>query len=750
MNRPMLNEYVYNMPEKFFSIIAILAIMISAFGFLGTSTAHAASVEVGFRDFRFGSGAVTSSPTGEKPESKLWWNDGYWWGSLYNSTAQSYRIYKLNWGTQTWADTGVPIDNRGMSKADVLWDGASQKLYVASHIFATDGGVPSADPSQWPRVYRYSYNSTTKTYSLDAGFPVNVAQNVTETLTIAKDSTGRLWITYVENTSVMVNHTLTSDLVWGTPFALPIADATTLKADDIASVIAFQGNKIGVMWSNQNNKKIHFAIHLDGNADNVWQAERTALPGPKCTGSCADDHINLKSIQVDDSGRVFAAVKTSQSAANAPLIMLLVRSLNGNWDSHVFSTVAYNQTRPVVLLDEEHNRLYMFAAGQADGVVYYKETDLNNIQFSSGPGTPFMQSSLDADINNASSTKQNLNSTTGLVVIASDPNTKYYLHNYLNLNTSGPTATATSTYTSSPTASPTATNTPLPPTNTPTATPTVTNTPLPTNTATTSPTATNTSLPTDTPLPTNTPTASNTPLPTDTPTITPTASNTPFATDTPLPTFTPTLAPDFIFADGFESGNFSAWSTNSNGGGDLSVSPAAALVGSQGMQALINDTTAMYAEDRTPNAEPRYRARFYFDPNSISMANGDTHTIFYGFSGSTSMLRIDFRWNSGVYQLQMRALDDGTVWSNTPWFTISDGPHVLEFDWQAATAVGANNGNLVFWLDGVQQSVVTGIDNDTRRMDTVRVGVVTGLDTGTLGTEFFDAFESRRNTYIGP
>ena len=219
---------------------------------------------------------------------------------------------------------------------------------------------------------------------------------------------------------------------------------------------------------------------------------------------------------------------------------------------------------------------------------------------------------------------------------------------------------------------------------------------------------------------------------------------------TNTPTATPTAGSDLIFADSFESGSFSAWTSASTGAGDLSVSPAAALVGANGMQAVINDTTSMYVEDKTPNLEPRYRARFYFDPNSVTMANGDMHTIFYGFSGSTSVLRVDFRFSAGAYQVMMRTLDNATTWSSTPWFTISDGPHAIEFDWQAATGPGTNDGSLTLWLDGVQQAVVSGINNDTRRMDTVRVGEVTGLDAGTSGTEYFDAFESRRQTYIGP
>lgn len=68
----------------------------------------------------------------------------------------------------------------------------------------------------------------------------------------------------------------------------------------------------------------------------------------------------------------------------------------------------------------------------------------------------------------------------------------------------------------------------------------------------------------------------------------------------------------------------------------------------------------------------------------------------------------------------------------------------------AAIAVGANNGGLTFWIDDVQQSNLTGVDNDTRRIDQVRLGAVSGVDDGTRGIYFFDAFEPRRSIYIGP
>jgi hypothetical protein len=71
-------------------------------------------------------------------------------------------------------------------------------------------------------------------------------------------------------------------------------------------------------------------------------------------------------------------------------------------------------------------------------------------------------------------------------------------------------------------------------------------------------------------------------------------------------------------------------------------------------------------------------------------------------------------------------------------------------DWRTSTAAGANNGGLTLWIDGVQQANLTGVDNDTRRIERVRLGAVAGIDTGTRGTYYFDAFESRSLTYIGP
>lgn len=209
---------------------------------------------------------------------------------------------------------------------------------------------------------------------------------------------------------------------------------------------------------------------------------------------------------------------------------------------------------------------------------------------------------------------------------------------------------------------------------------------------------------------------------------------------------------DLIFEDGFESGNFGRWTATSTlDGGDLSVSAVAALGGTRGMSILIDDTRALYVTDDTPNAEARYRARFKFDPNTLVMQNNQTHYIFYGYQGtSTVMLRLEFRINNGAYQVRGSVRRDDSTWATSSWYAISDGPHAIEIDWRAATAPGANNGGLTLWLDGVEKGVLSGIDNDTRRVDRIRFGAIAGLDAGTAGAYFFDDFKSTRQGYIGP
>jgi hypothetical protein len=455
------------------------------------------------------------APSGEKPQSKLWFNDGIWWGVLFNNETRNHEVYRFNWDAKTWSTTSLVVDRRIRASADVLWDGG--KLYTASAIIPGTSGVRS---DIW--LTRFSYNSATKTYSRDTGFPVTVTSRPVEAAVIDKDSTGKLWLTYTDSNgqggrSVFVAHSTTSDTNWIAPYVLPVSGANTLSDDDISALVSYNG-KMGVMWSNQNEDSMYFAFHNDGDPDNAWVLN-PALQGPKY----ADDHINLTSLQADESGQVFAAVKTSLDEINPPdsdepLVLLLILRNNGSWSRLTFGRVVDRHTRPIVIIDNENRKLYMFATVPVGtpytGAIYYKSLDLDgSMQFSSGPGIPFISNASHTRINNASSAKQTLNSSTGLLLIAGDDTSKYYFHNTLELGLDHPDSTPTPTPSLNSTPTYTSTFTPLP-TATDTPSPTMTFTPLPTATDTPSPTMTFTPLPTATDTPS--PTMTFTPLPTAT------------------------------------------------------------------------------------------------------------------------------------------------------------------------------------------------------------------------------------------
>jgi uncharacterized repeat protein (TIGR02543 family) len=424
-----------------------LFIGLAIVGRFATSGALAA-IDEGYRDFSFPNGlAGNGEPTGEKPESKLWWNDGFWWGSLWSTAGNAYHIHQLEENTQSWIDTGIPLDDRFDSRADVLWDGT--KLYVVSHILGLNAAATTAPSGERGELFRYSYNPATDIYTLDGGFPVEVTLGKSETLVIDKDSLGTLWVTYVEDAQVMVNHSLNgNDATWGVPYVLPVGSEANVDPDDISSIIAYKQH-VGIMWSNQagssgDTRNMYFAVHPDSAPDTTWTQVKAYDPS-------GDDHLNLKSLEADSAGNVFAVIKTSSSSA---LIVVLVCQNNvnacmnsGNWDAYpVYTSNTDRATRPILLIDETNRQLYVFTRnkdGSGDSGIYYKTSDMDNISFPSGIGTPFIGKPTDTGINDATSTKQNLNSTTGLVVLASDGGSNYYLHNYMSLG-SGNEPTITS------------------------------------------------------------------------------------------------------------------------------------------------------------------------------------------------------------------------------------------------------------------------------------------------------------------
>ena len=212
-------------------------------------------------------------------------------------------------------------------------------------------------------------------------------------------------------------------------------------------------------------------------------------------------------------------------------------------------------------------------------------------------------------------------------------------------------------------------------------------------------------------------------------------------------TITVDCGSDLIFADGFESGNVSGWSGAITGGGRLRVHPAAALEGSVGLLVLVLGPQPLFLVDSSPENEQLYIVSFSIDPNSVSMANGDSHTILSARDDvGAEQLRVALRYVGGAdrYQIMVMARLDTGNYRFASAFFIPDAPSEVEIEWQAASAPGANDGRVATWSDGVLQHDLSVFDNDQASIDEARFGPSMGIDPNTRGAYFLDDFQSFR------
>lgn len=365
----------------------------------------------------------------DKPQSKLWYAAGSWWGAL---TTAGGRVEVHLLSNHAWVSTGVLIDARSRATTDALWTGTT--LYTATR-----------DDQGELRVSRFAFDATRRTYTRATGFPVVVARGGTESMTIDRDSLGQLWAAWTQSKRVWVAHSLPGDdRTWTSPFAPGGGTDVTVSADDIAAVSAVPG-AIAVMWSDQESGAFRLARHPDGAPDDLWTVE-TPRQGPYA----ADDHINMKTVGTDADGRLLIAVKNStdlQTPAappSTPQVEVLARAPQGGWTSATIGTLADRLTRPLLLVDSVQGLLRaFFTVNNPDhGEVHWKTASLQTLAFPTGRGTPFVIWPA-TNINNASSSKLPVSPATGIVVLASDADASRYYHGELAPSSAVTVATTT-------------------------------------------------------------------------------------------------------------------------------------------------------------------------------------------------------------------------------------------------------------------------------------------------------------------
>jgi hypothetical protein len=340
--------------------------------------------------YQFDIGTVSAfKDTGEKPQSKLWKHDNIWWSVI--PVSDGTYIYHLS--GNSWIQ-GLRLTTLKDFKADAKVDGD-----ITHILLFNDGSTKLASVE-----YLYASNSyqfwTTRPSLVDIDLDGSGVE--TATIDIDNSSNKRMWLAYEGSTNINV---LWSNSPYGT-WNGPIVLETGVNTDDICAVTAFEGNKIGVLWSNQDEKKFQFSYHLDSEtygdprAPTNW-SDIEEVTGPVSGGHFADDHINLA---VKNDGTLYAAVKTSYNdykTEDGPTIALLKRSTSGTWS--IYEVTNGSGTRPIALLDKANDDIYVMYTGSSSGSssIVYKYSSTSTFSFSS------LRTLKAGSFNNVASTKQN-------------------------------------------------------------------------------------------------------------------------------------------------------------------------------------------------------------------------------------------------------------------------------------------------------------------------------------------------------
>jgi hypothetical protein len=320
--------------------------------------------------------------------AELWIADNAWWGAFSDAASGIY-FYKLEGTTFV---KGALIDANSAGLPDTLWNGT--QLFI---LVYQSGSLA--------RLYKYTYSGTT--YSLAAGFPVDLPlAGLATVIALHHDSTGKLWAAYTSGPNIHVIWSTSADhTTWDTGGVVLAADISA-TATEAATLVHFGGSTIGVAWSNQALGEIGFRFHRDGDPETAWSPKEQV---DCCQGvpGVANDHLSLRAAP---DGRLFL---TAKDRIGSGRVHLYIRDAAGTWGpkTAVDPDPTAEPTRPTLALDVENQHAYVFYTNSADNLVYFARTSLLSPAFEGrcvfGQGR------------NVTSTKQSVNGTTDLVAAAS-------------------------------------------------------------------------------------------------------------------------------------------------------------------------------------------------------------------------------------------------------------------------------------------------------------------------------------------
>jgi hypothetical protein len=180
------------------------------------------------------------------------------------------------------------------------------------------------------------------------------------------------------------------------------------------------------------------------------------------------------------------------------------------------------------------------------------------------------------------------------------------------------------------------------------------------------------------------------------------------------------------FFDGFESGDTSSWTSNSQPG-LIQACLDAGINGLYGLCVNSDTTTGGALTYDLSSASKQAQIGFKFDPNSFDPGN-EIFTVLYLFdtNENAAPLVVKLRKDGSNYQIAAYGVDMNGVYNSTNWLNIPDAPSQIYLEWRATSgqtrSAGSALGGFSVWINNTLQSSVNGIANHTFAINRLVLG----------------------------
>jgi len=346
----------------------------------------------------------TKAPFDKSSQSKIFYHDKQWWTVAQDSAdKQAWYLWKQNGGNWTRANK---YDSRAGSRADMIVDAASNRLYLLSSQGTT---------SYFNRFGYAGGNWTLEKQTFLANFTHGDGGNV---VTMARAKNGLLWVFRINNNILEAQVSTDNGDTWSSTIQLKTGLAGKFGQTD---AVAF-GNSVGVfyaMTAASGGSQIGFLKHADSDPSATWTDESASINFFGAEG--ADNWI---SAAASNDGAVYLITRNQAGGPGDPNNTLYKRSSAGVWSKFKINTPtgaagANTWTSPALAIDASNNRLFVMGIRtDAPNIGEYKWCALGNeSSLENTAATAMLKNSAD-NFGHLSAPQAAATNATGLMMIA--------------------------------------------------------------------------------------------------------------------------------------------------------------------------------------------------------------------------------------------------------------------------------------------------------------------------------------------